>query len=327
MKEKKTGTSCYRVDAPSEAIDLKVGAAVPSGLASSAYLDLEMKQSARILATAKVKGVTQATFERQSGASVGQPAMASTTPATCTGSADSGPDSGINDNCRWAISAPSWTGPDDGIFFDELVLSAVSGSFSLEGGGDGSVLPQAQLSTPDASIIEVVDGTLACGATTTTIAADAGKPRVNVYRLGNADGGNCTPVPYTLATAPGFAQFIKPLNQQTSAQFIWDLVWPSAITPDTTVLKDLTIDYEIPSPGSTVALGWCPDPTFDANGRFAGYTAAQIAALPDQEGDDLPNLKQFACVISRSAQPVDGDPDTVVSHDLVYVFGDAGMRN
>ena len=43
----------------------------------------------------------------------------------------------------------------------------------------------------------------------------------------------------------------------------------------------------------------------------------------DQE-PDLDGV-QFACVISRDAQSADGDPDVTVSHDLVYVYGDARL--
>ena len=47
-----------------------------SALASSAFLDLELKQSARILATVSLGGVTKATYELQSGTTIGSPAAA-----------------------------------------------------------------------------------------------------------------------------------------------------------------------------------------------------------------------------------------------------------
>lgn len=334
VKEKKSGVSCYQVGSPSESLRVSLGAALRSALgpdvvASAASLDVELKQGAQIMATAKLKGAVTGVFELRSGSSIIAPAplpggVTATAVTNCTSSADSGPDAGVGDNCRWPVSTPSWLGADDGIVFDELTLTAVSGSFSLEGGGDGQVDPQSPLSTPNASIVQVADGVLDCGASTRTIAASADAPQVSVYRLGNADASSCVPVPYSLDTAPAYAQFLKPLDSQTTAQFLWDLTWRFPETAGTTALPDLKVDYEYPTPGTTVTLGWCPNPTFDDTGRFAGYPAGSITAAMDQE-PDLAGT-QFACVVSRSARPVDGDPDTVSSHDVVYVYGDAGMR-
>ena len=68
VKEKKSGVSCSRVDAPVEVLDLKLGKGLPAGtVASAAFLDLEMKQSARILATARFNGRDQGTLERRAG--------------------------------------------------------------------------------------------------------------------------------------------------------------------------------------------------------------------------------------------------------------------
>ena len=73
-----------------------------------------------------------------------------------------------------------------------------------------------------------------------------------------------------------------------------------------------------------VELGWCPNPTYGADGRFAGYTEAQIAALGEDQ-DDYIGI-QYACLISRSAKAIAGTPNTVQVNDLVYVYGDATMR-
>ena len=219
VKEKKSGTSCYQVNSTSESLRLGLGAGVSSllgstAVASSAFLDLELKQSARILATVSLGGVTKGTYELQSGSTIGLPRLPGTTtaPFTCNNPADSGPDSGINDNCRWPISVPSWTGTDDGVFFDTITLKAVAGSFSLEGGGDGTVLPQSPTTTPNASILEIVEGTVACGGETRTEAATGDEPQVTVYRLGNVGTTSCAPVPYTLSNAVKAAQFLKPLD-------------------------------------------------------------------------------------------------------------------
>ncbi len=61
VKEKKSGTSCYQVGAPSESLELGLGQGLrtalgPDAVATSAYLDVELKGSARILATARLGG-------------------------------------------------------------------------------------------------------------------------------------------------------------------------------------------------------------------------------------------------------------------------------
>ena len=72
VKEKKSGTSCYQVNATSETLELGLGQGLRTALgadavATSAYLDLELKGSARILATARLGGSVVGTFELQSG--------------------------------------------------------------------------------------------------------------------------------------------------------------------------------------------------------------------------------------------------------------------
>lgn len=333
VREKKSGVSCYQVNSSAEKLRISLGDGLAStlgyaALASSAYLDVELKQNAQILATL-TRGSQTHYFALYSGSTIANPVPEGLSPGqlpathktVCSNAADSGADSGVNDNCRWPISAPSWTGSDDGILFDTMTLTALNGSFSLEGGADGSALPQAPHSTPDASIIEVVDGALDCGASTRTIPAAGDSPQVSVTRLDNADGSACVAVPYHLGSDPFAAQFVKPLDSQTAAQFVWDVVWSESPTPGSTALGDVVIDYEYPEPGQeSVTLGWCPADGYALSGAFVGYTGAPPGA--DQE-PDLPGT-QFACVISRQAQPVKGSSRISVK-DRVYVYGDAKL--
>ena len=79
----------------------------------------------------------------------------------CNNPADSGPDSGVNNNCRWNISAPELGRPaDDGVVFDRLELKAHKGSFSLMGGADGSYAPLRPTSSAyqNSSVLEIVEG-------------------------------------------------------------------------------------------------------------------------------------------------------------------------
>jgi hypothetical protein len=336
VKEKKTGVSCYQVNAPSESLELGLGQGLRTALgadavATAAYLDVELKGSARVLATASRNGTVVGTYEVQSGSSIGKPPVADHAPFVCTSSSDSGPDSGVNDNCRWPISAPSWLGADDGVYFDTLTLKALIGSFSVEGGADGAVAPPAPVPTPNASILEIAADTLNCGDTTKEVAADGDAPQVTVFRLPNADGSEpCSAVPYGIGNGPSFAQFVKPVDMQTSAQYIWNLGWRATPVAGSTALPLLKIDYEYPDADPTpevTQLGWCPDATYGASGQFLGYTGRLPASL-DQE-PDLDGT-QFACLISRQAVAKDGSPSTaddyVSVNDKVYVYGDAKMQ-
>jgi hypothetical protein len=337
VKEKKSGTSCSMVDATAEALRLTLGGGLGgTAVASSAYLDVELKQDAQILATLTTPSGGIEYFELRSGSTVDTPEPTGVTVpgghvTVCNMPADSGPDSGVNDHCRWPISAPSWDTPsDDGIMFTSMTLRAVNGSFSLDGGSDGSVLPEAPLSTPTASIIELVDGTLDCREATRTILADGDAPEVFVSRLDNADGSDCSVVPYSLSSEPGLARFLKPLDTQTTAQFIWDITWAlperDASLQPTTALQDLRIDYETGEPD--VTLAWCPVSGYAADGTFVGYTQAPDGSWPAGITDQsaLDNM-QFACIISRDAQPLFGsDPLKIRSHDRAYVLGDARMQ-
>ena len=340
VKEKKSGVSCYQVNAvTTESLQIGLGTGITGAtalgadaVATSAYLDVELKGGVRILATTSLKGITTGTFELQSGPERFTPVTAGAVESECNPSADSGADSNVSDNCRWAISAPSWLAGDDGVVFDKLTLKALAGSFSLEGGADGSVLPAAPYATPNASILELAADTVGCGGKTNTTPAAGETPEVTIYRLDNVGTATCAPTPYTLNSGARFAQFLKPLTSQTSAQFVWEVKGRLPITSANTVLPDITINYETPNGAGLspdVTLGWCPDSTYQLAAPFyAGYTPTQVAALPDQDNllPDADNGKQYACVISRTVDAANGDPDFLNYRDIVYVYGDAKMQ-
>ncbi len=336
MKEKKSGTSCYQVSATSESLELGLGQGLrsalgPAALASSAYLDVELKGSARILATARLGGAVVGTFELQSGSSIGQPSVADHTPFACNSSSDSGPDSGVRDNCRWPVSAPSWTGTRRRRLLRHPHAQGPRGVLLPRGWRRRRRAAPGTVPTPNASIIELATDTLGCGETSKAAVADGDAPQVTVLRLPNADGAEpCRVVPYAIGNGPRYAQFVKPVNSQTSAQFLWNLTWKAAPTAGSAALPALKIDYEYPSGDTTpevTTLGWCPDATYDANGQFIGYAGRLPIAL-DQE-PDLDGT-QFACLVSRQAVAKDGVPSTAADYvsvnDKVYVYGDAKMQ-
>ena len=236
VAEKKSGTSCSQVGLPGEALTLDLNPANVKGslgglVATSAVLDVELKQGAQILAVLQ-RGTQVAYRELRSGTSVtapkarpaGYPAAASTEVSVCNNIADSGPDAGVLDNCRWAISNPSWQPTDDGVSFDKITLIVLNGAFSVEGGGDGIVTtwsmssgssdqpPTGTVQPGRSSFFELADapdGILTCDGVTVTRDAVGTSPEVTVRRLDNVNGA-CVAIPYRLTSQPLGAQFLNP---------------------------------------------------------------------------------------------------------------------
>jgi hypothetical protein len=343
VREKRTssGTSCSAVDsASSEKLTLKLGTGVGKMVAMSASLDVDLKQSSRILATATLSSspaTPPAYFELQSGSSIGQqpPLEAGATIFTCNNPADSGPDSGANNNCRWEISAPSWTRvsangappiAEDGVQFDTLTLEARVGSFSLMGGADGPVddpafpLPSylgadADPSTPDVSItgsiFELAEGSIGCGETATL----SGTIASSWKRLANASDEACKPFAYSSRTGTdaqgAFAEFTKPLDFQTQAQALWTSTFPVAGGGSTPP----PIRVELDVFGSTTKIIFdpllaCPAAYVDSSGVFVGPSSVPSAPT--------------ACLVS--AVRGTGKLSKTATY-TAYIFGDAGMRN
>ena len=319
VREKNTssGTSCSAVDtAAGETLNLDLGSVVGTSVATSASLDVDLKQSAQIRATAFLGNDAVGWFDLRSGSSITTPTPVSPAPTAfqeCNNPADSGPDSGVNNNCRWNISVPSWAGPDDGVVFDRLELKAHKGSFSLMGGADGSYapLPTYFKAYQNSSVFEIADGTLACGNTVTL----KGTVASTWTRLANLDGEECKPFPYTSQTGKEsdgtyFAEFKKPLDVQTKAQALWTTTFlvgaGNAIPP---------ISVELDVFGSTEKITFdpllaCTSDYYDEDGAFVVPTIA-----PEDP---------VACLVSAARGS--GKLNKYVTYQA-YVYGDAGMRN
>lgn len=326
VREKKnaSGTSCSAVDAAyAESLSLSLKSGVGGLLGASASLDIDLKQSAQILAVASRGGTTVGRYELRSGSSITTPAALPGGPVgaanvwQCNNPADSGPDSGTNNNCRWEISAPTWTGiPDDSTVFDTLTLTAVTGSFSLEGGADGFVedsahpMPAYLGTDRDASIIELVQGAVNCGETATL----RGSITSSWKRLGNLGGEACAPFPYSSRTGTdaqgAFAEFTKPLDVQTKAQALWTTTFP--VSGGGSTPPPIRVELDVIGGGKLYfdPLGPCPASYFNSTGVFVGPSAVPAAAT--------------ACLVS--AVKGTGKLNKTATY-TAYVFGDAGMRN
>jgi hypothetical protein len=325
VREKKNaaGTSCSAVDfASKESLTLTLQGGVGGLVAASASLDINLKQSAQILATARKGGTAVGLYELRSGTTITAPQPVEGDPPrtvfTCNNPADSGPDSGTSNNCRWEISAPSWTSlTEDGVVFDSLELKAYHGSFSLMGGADGVVddptdpMPAYFGSDQDASILELVDGTLFCQQIA-TLPVSPTVPKSEWKRLDNLDSSTCVAYPYSASTGvengKSFAEFVKPLDFQPNSQALW--VTTGVYTGSTIPTPTMDLDG-ISTDDGGLPLDPCDPTWYDDSGAFIGPESTDDVSSP------------FACLVSAEKGKGGGSTKTAVFS--VYVFGDAKL--
>jgi hypothetical protein len=141
------GESCGRVDSSQkEQLSVALGTALDGYLMSAIDLDLELKFNAWVKVVFKNDGSVVHVLDKFVG----------------WGWSDDGPDSKEHDNYR-LFYRPTKYGKQ--ILFDEVVLIATKGSFSLEGGSDGTKNGKLDPNTNNWSQFELVqlfDGDITC---------------------------------------------------------------------------------------------------------------------------------------------------------------------
>lgn len=344
VADKLTKPNCQRVStAAGEALrlDVTVGdASATPPVATSAYLDLEIKGNARVQAVAYLGTTQVGVYELQSGNTIGSatplPAGAPSTPATVCGKPqttmidDRNDDDGGPDNCRWPISTPSWLGADDGVAFDSLVLTPVNGSFSLEGGADGYVLPVPPAGFPiKASFFELAGGVLPCSAKTDVVPGSAGGnvPDVFIAQLSTlATGDPCSTgnVPFTLTNGTNSITFLKNLAQQPYAQFVVNPTWYVPIVAGVPVTTNTQVTF--PN-GGAQTVNLCPGPVFDLPLPPHVLLSISDPLNPAKDMDPITGGVQYACRADRSETVVTIagiDYNKVV--EQIYLEGDVGFN-
>jgi hypothetical protein len=142
------GEPCGRIEADKgEGLSISLGSSLDGNLMTAVDLDLELKFNAKI----------DVTFWHE-GTQVGETAT-----VEGTGDSDDGPDSSDNVRFPWRPGVSDGGGGQE--YFDTVVFTPVTGSFSLEGGTDAPA-NGALLSGNKSSQIEVVasfDGEITCG--------------------------------------------------------------------------------------------------------------------------------------------------------------------
>ncbi len=299
------GVDCSRVGA-NESLTLSLVGSLSGLVAKRSELDIEVKQNARILATATAGGIVT-TWELRSGTGI-VPGQGSDVPGSpifnCSALSDSGPDSGASDNCRWVI---------DGLW-NSLELRTLAGEWSLEGGGDffGNVFANNSL-----FVLSHTSGILDCLDPTITTGSGITDALVSGTRLGNAGGSACVPIPYLLESTGNNVNFQKDLIGQADAAFVFDVTWT---IENAVSLAAIPLSFHSFDGVTLFDLDLCVGtPTFDTNGNLESLTG-----VPDL--DPLQPGNQYACVISQTIDYV--SPSTIQLGQTIYLEGDwtAGRR-
>jgi hypothetical protein len=298
------GQSCGKVDfVTGEQLTVQLGSALAGYVFTAASLDIELKHDASVAATAWFGSTSVGTFALGAGA----PATA----GLCTTLADSGPDAGTADHCRWDISGSD---PNAPMTFDRLVLVATAGSFSLDGGADGAVAVDtwAGFANPERSSFFDLAPLLACGETATL--PRNGKVLTSTWKRYDdlAATGACEPYPYratTGVTSAGtpFAEVVKPADTG-AAQAVWTttFVIPSGKLPTP------TLDFG----SGAVALAACPDGLYSAG-------TVNASLVPTTDLDSGVAGQQYGCVVT--AAKTNAFAPLKAATYTVYVLGDVRL--
>ncbi len=302
---------CNRVDVVSfsntESLTLSLGSALKSFdgsplRATRASLDIEVRSwlgsRAQIQATARSAGTTVGTFSLAQGSS------------TCN--------VGDGGNCRWEFDVAGG--------FDTLVLRAVKGSFSLEGGSDtGTTTPAPSTGPTTFDLVATVDAVVAC-----TPGSELTDGTSTVVYVGTSDE-ECAEFGATLTSTDSEVRLLKPLNVNPGAQFIVTIPWKPALPAvgdEALTLPALEVDFELPGGVGRQDLALCPPTLYRENGSFKAFGEGEqegellvvaTTGLPDQEPST--DTLEFACIATRSAE-LSGASSTSSVEDAIFLVGD-----
>jgi hypothetical protein len=277
------GTSCGRVDAD-QSLTLSLAGSLQGKVVTAAQLDIE----------GKFNVVVQADLFR-----AGQ--YVDTIYLSDPDFSDNGPDAGARDNTRWLITTDFDAETDVPEPFDTMVLTPKDriGSFSLEGGADGTPAAEAPLvsGTLD-SLFEIstyYGDQLDCGETPPPT-TDQGI----TFTITRLDVGACSAdVPYNVTFSRSGTEQTATLEKDEAvvdaqaAEFLVDIVWAPepAQTPVPATLITLPggtpteVEWCNPGPSLSGSFPWCltgqsaemygsqtfPNNQMQVTDRFYGY--------------------------------------------------------
>ncbi|HEX2153263.1 MAG TPA: hypothetical protein VHL52_04735 [Acidimicrobiia bacterium] len=256
------GVPCSRIDS-NEQLGITLVGVQP---ATAADFDLELKGDVHLQIIASLGGSQVGTFNVRSGSFVAPGSTDDTTApftvvadpdADCRGASDSGPDSGINDNCRVTI--------DPGVPFDKVTFKPISGEVSLEGSGDfGNSSAQNTIFYLQT---EQWDGELACDDP--AVSTESGGVEASITRhtnLTDPTGADCEPKLYRLNADSEAETITFELSDPEDQQAFYEgtLTLPGELTTPT---AELTLEISTVAPFNVFEdVLACDEAPFDGNG-------------------------------------------------------------
>jgi hypothetical protein len=313
----KVSTTTTSVESLTLALNNGAGGALSDPLfgafqASGATLDVEVHEGTQVQAAVSLAGGAPTVYTLIAyDADDAKPASLAANTTWCVIADDDEHATNQGDNCSWTIPGPN---------FDTVVLTPVSGWFSLEGGGDWAAASGDHRST--FSLVSFYDGSLNCTNQNFAAVPASDSGLITGVALTRLDNGVSTPqgcvaVPYTLANDGSAATFHKPnVAGQASAQFA------------VTVTRTYTANAPLPIPAPLVnwennegnlSLALCPVGlvlAYDSNGVPTSLDYNKVGA--DQSGK--PDT-QFACVY-KETPTYDNTTGSLTVVDYIYFTGD-----
>jgi len=310
------GVACYRITASlGESVSFGLGADVSASpmIDANAFYriehDIEVKQNAEFLLQILTGTTVSDEFRLRSGASI-VAGEGSADPGSadhifnCGAASDSGPDSGLRDNCRWIVNALG-TG---------FRLIALQGEGSWEGGGDFGADAYA-----NNSLIYLTKGTIgAMGCNSSQVPQGTGTPTIGdgtstaqcaVTRIDPTGlGGSCTAaIGYVFRTSPSNGCEINKVPGEQLAASI-DITFPPE--PSTALGAEplTTVQFSTDVPG--VLVSFTPQRcigtvVLDRNGK---PTIAKVLSVAGFVPDIVPATpqKDWACILNNAQHYIGG---------------------
>ena len=274
------GTSCGRVDAD-QSLTLSLAGTLAGKVVTKAQLDIE----------GKFNVVVQADLYR-AGQHVGMVRLSD--PAF----SDNGPDSGNRDNVRWVIATDLAAGTPAPEPFDTMVLTPKDrlGSFSLEGGADGTPAAADPLvaGTLD-SLFEIstfYGDQLDCAETITSSGQGI------TFTITRLNIGSCTvDVPYDVTFSRNGTDQDVNLQKDESivdgqlAEFLVDITWAPEPAQNPVPATEITLPG-----GNPTVPDWCnpgpPPAGYELPGSFPWCLTAQESAVFGSSDSDPDQVMQ-----------------------------------
>jgi hypothetical protein len=310
------GTPCSRVDVGEQPLKLGLAGLLSGKVALRADLDIEVKADAAIRADLFRNGAPAGQFVLRSGSSI-VAGQGSTTPGSaifnCGARSDSGPDAGAADNCRWVFDGQ----------FDAVAFTALTGSFSLEGGADDPSLDDSLLFLAETA----PTGTVTCpsdasGSLTSQLVAQTGTGFSLTGARGEdaVDPGVCTPIDYTLNFDGDTAAFVKLGGSVPNATFLFHITFnpePAPAGSDPFAYAPTRFSFD-QAPTQLFDLKGCRGTPVLSGGTFVGISDV----LTNTSLDLLPTVPgvQYACAFEETAKVV--GPGQIQVTQGIYLIGD-----